>query len=165
METKRGPRSSRLRELLGTRSEPVAITFRDTPPDGLARVERAGAASCSYWRMAAEGRSFYTTAEDHLHCPVGAVTHGAELSAAGREDLERIVTMMLDLSYLTMDDVRALPRRESSLRVAVYEPLAECAGLPDVVLVRGTARQMMLLAEAAQRAGLLDGGATMGRPT
>ena len=36
---------------------------------------------------------------------------------------------------------------------------------PDVVLVRGNARQLMLLAEAAQAAGVAGTGATMGRPT
>jgi uncharacterized protein (DUF169 family) len=36
---------------------------------------------------------------------------------------------------------------------------------PDVVLIRGTARQLMLLAEAAQAVGAASGGATMGRPT
>jgi len=34
-----------------------------------------------------------------------------------------------------------------------------------VVLVRGNARQLMLLAEAAQAAGVATDGATMGRPT
>jgi uncharacterized protein (DUF169 family) len=33
------------------------------------------------------------------------------------------------------------------------------------VLVRGTVKQLMLLAEAAQAAGVAGGGATMGRPT
>ena len=36
---------------------------------------------------------------------------------------------------------------------------------PDVVLVHGNARQLMLLAEAAQAAGVAGGGAAMGRPT
>jgi len=36
---------------------------------------------------------------------------------------------------------------------------------PDVVLVRGNARQLMLPAEAAQAAGVAGTGAAMGRPT
>jgi uncharacterized protein (DUF169 family) len=36
---------------------------------------------------------------------------------------------------------------------------------PDVVLVRGNPRQLMLLAEAAQAAGVAGAGPTMGRPT
>jgi uncharacterized protein (DUF169 family) len=51
------------------------------------------------------------------------------------------------------------------LRVAVYAPLASVPVEPDVVLVRGNARQLMLLAEAAQAAGVSGTGAPMGRPT
>ena len=36
---------------------------------------------------------------------------------------------------------------------------------PDVVLLRGNARQLMLLAEAAQAAGIAGSDAAMGRPT
>jgi uncharacterized protein (DUF169 family) len=49
--------------------------------------------------------------------------------------------------------------------VAVYAPLAAAPVPPDVVLVRGNARQLMLLAEASQAAGVAGTGATMGRPT
>ena len=51
------------------------------------------------------------------------------------------------------------------MQVAVYAPLAIAPVPPDVVLVRGNARQLMLLAEAAQAAGVAGTGATMGRPT
>ena len=44
-------------------------------------------------------------------------------------------------------------------------PLADAPCEPDIVLVRGTVKQLMLLAEAAQAAGVAGGGATMGRPT
>jgi uncharacterized protein (DUF169 family) len=49
--------------------------------------------------------------------------------------------------------------------VAVYAPLAEVSGEPDVVLVRGNARQVMLLAEAARAAGIGPEAGLMGRPT
>jgi len=49
--------------------------------------------------------------------------------------------------------------------VAVYAPLDRAPVAPDVVLVRGNARQLMLLAEASQSAGLAGAGPTMGRPT
>src|SRR4029077_20227006 len=39
------------------------------------------------------------------------------------------------------------------------------AELPDVVLVRGNARQLMLLEEAAQAAGISGTAPLMGRPT
>ena len=51
------------------------------------------------------------------------------------------------------------------MQVAVYGPLESTRGLPDVVLVRGNAQQLMLLAEAAQAAGVSGPGQAMGRPT
>jgi uncharacterized protein (DUF169 family) len=47
----------------------------------------------------------------------------------------------------------------------VYAPLAQAPFEPDVVLVRGNARQLMLLNEAAQAAGVAAGSDLMGRPT
>ena len=53
-----------------------------------------------------------------------------------------------------MEEVPQIPTRKTPLRVAVYAPLAAAPVPPDVVLVRGNARQLMLLAEAAQAAGV-----------
>ena len=64
-----------------------------------------------------------------------------------------------------MEDVPQIPTRTTALQVAVYAPLAAAPVPPDVVLVHGNARQVMLLAEAAQAAGVAGTGATMGRPT
>src|SRR5262249_53531812 len=47
--------------------------------------------------------------------------------------------------------------------VVAYAPLGQTAFDPDVVIFRGTARQIMLLSEAARAAGIFD-GSTMGRP-
>jgi len=63
-----------------------------------------------------------------------------------------------------MEEVGALPRRTELFKVAVYAPLAEAPVPPDVVLVRGRARQIMLVAEAARAAGLAGDAAAMGRP-
>src|SRR4029450_9091719 len=64
-----------------------------------------------------------------------------------------------------MEDVAQIPTRKTPLEVAIYAPLAATPVPPDVVLVRGTAQQLMLLAEAAQAAGAAGPGDTMGRPT
>jgi uncharacterized protein (DUF169 family) len=72
---------------------------------------------------------------------------------------------MVGLEYLTMDDVARIPRRAQPFGVAVYSPLDRTPLSPDVVLVRGNARQLMLLAEAAQSAGAAGTMPAMGRPT
>ena len=72
---------------------------------------------------------------------------------------------MVGMQYLTMAEIPMIPRRQQTFHIAVYAPLALATFTPDVVLVRGTVKQLMLLAEAAQAAGIAGGGATMGRPT
>src|SRR5688572_11650340 len=158
------PQSS-LIELLELESAPVAITFVDRPPAGVPRVSTPEPAGCGYWRRAAAGEVFYTLADDHKRCPVGAHTHNVPLSPAEESELMGLVQTMVGLSYLKMEDVPQIPRRNAPLQAAVYAPLSLAPVTPDVVLVRGNARQLMLLAEAAQSAGVAGAGPAMGRPT
>lgn len=154
-----------LQTLLGLRLPPVAIAFRESAPTNMPRIESPAPAGCGYWRLAAEGRVFYTEASDHYTCPVGAHTHGVDLPANVAEELNGLVQTMVQMQYITMEEIPTIPRRQSPFRVALYARLAEASFEPDVVLIRGTAKQLMLVAEAAQAAGIARGGATMGRPT
>jgi uncharacterized protein (DUF169 family) len=154
-------------ELLGLRTAPVAVTFQESPPVDLPRMADAAPSGCSYWRHAAEGRSFYTEASDHYNCPIGAHTHGIDLPRAQAKELEGLVGTMIQLGYLGPDEVATIPRWDRPFGIVVYAPFADAPCLPDVVLIRGNARQVMLLAEAAHAAGLdaPSGSAVMGRPT
>jgi uncharacterized protein (DUF169 family) len=143
---------------------PVAVAFLEAPPAGLSRVDRPEPAGCGYWKSASLGRSFYTTPEDHGNCTVGAYTHGVTLSPAQGQELQGLVGTMIELKYLKNEDVAALPRRTDPLKIAAYAPLDQATFEPDVVVFRGTARQIMLLWEAAQAAGALEAGSVMGRP-
>lgn len=154
-----------LQMLLELRVPPVAIAFRDSAPADMPRIESPAPAGCGYWRLAAEGQEFYTEASDHYTCPVGAHTHGVNLPADVAEELNGLVQTMVQMQYIKMEEIPAIPRRQSPFRVAVYARLADASFEPDVVLIRGTAKQLMLVAEAAQAAGIAHGGATMGRPT
>ena len=75
---------SQLQQLLNLSAAPVAITFRPTAPEGSRARRRAQPAGCGYWRRAAAGEIFYTNADDHKGCPVGAHTHGVTF-AVGSE--------------------------------------------------------------------------------
>jgi uncharacterized protein (DUF169 family) len=154
-----------LAELLRLTSPPVSITFTDEPPPGVPHVARSEPAGCGYWRRAAAGEVFYTLADDHKGCPVGAHTHNVALSPGEQQQLAGLIETMVGLSYLRMEEVSNIPTRRTPFVVAVYAPLAEAPVAPDVVLVRGNAQQLMLLAESAQLAGVAGNGATMGRPT
>jgi uncharacterized protein (DUF169 family) len=157
--------ATQLADLLGLRVAPVALTFQETPPAGVPRAASAGPSGCTYWKWAAEGQTFYTEAADHYNCPIGAYTHGIDLPPERARELEEVVSTMINLSYLRPEEVPGIPRREGSFRVAVYGPLTDAATVPDVVLVRGNARQMMLLSEAALAAGAGPQAGLMGRPT
>ena len=63
-----------LTELLQLLSPAIAIAFTDTPPPGIKRIDKSGPAGCDYWRQAADGDIFYTAADDHKACPIGAHT-------------------------------------------------------------------------------------------
>ncbi len=51
---------------------PVAVSFLDAAPANVQKFSGSEPSGCSYWRLAAEGRVFYTVPEDHFNCAVGA---------------------------------------------------------------------------------------------
>ena len=157
--------ASSLSKMLNLTSSPVSISFLDQAPAGVPRVSSAEPAGCGYWRRAAAGETFFTVADDHKNCPVGAHTHNVTLSPAEQEQLMGLVQVMAGLSYIKLEEVPQIPTRKTPLQVAVYAPLGSAPAAPDVVLVRGNAQQLMLLSEAAHAAGASGAGPTMGRPT
>jgi len=154
-----------LQQLLGLRSAPVALVFQASPTAGIPHVDAAGPSGCTYWKYAAEGQTFYTDAADHYNCPIGAYTHGVELPPERMQELHGVLGTMFSLGYIRQEEVPGIPHREGAFGVAVYAPLVDAPFEPDVVLVRGNPRQVMLLAEAAQAAGVSTGSGVMGRPT
>ncbi len=159
------PAATRLAQLLKLRAPPVAVKFQDSPPQGIPRIDRAAPSGCTYWKYAAEGRTFYTEAPDHYNCPVGAYTHGVDLPPDKAQELQQLIGTMVEVSYIDPGEVPGIPHREGPLRVVVYAPLAGATFEPDVVLVSGNARQMMLLAEATRAAGADCETTMVGRPT
>ena len=71
--------ATQLIDLLALRSQPVAIKFQDLAPEGLPQIESAAPVGCAYWRLAAEGKTFFTEASDHYGCPIGSYTHGIDM--------------------------------------------------------------------------------------
>jgi uncharacterized protein (DUF169 family) len=143
-----------LRRLLDLNLPPVAIAFRASAPPNMTRIDAPAPAGCGYWRLATEGKVFYTEASDHYTCPVGAHTHGVDLPSEVAHELNGLVETMVQMQYITMEEIPKIPRRKAPFRVALYAPLSA-----------GTAKQLMLMAEAAQAVGIAGRGATMGRPT
>ncbi|PZC50318.1 MAG: Uncharacterized conserved protein, DUF169 family [Chloroflexi bacterium] len=159
----------RLREALGLSVPPIAITFRapgdapvapafgapmpdvapafgapmpDATPDG-----RTGsvAAGCVFWMEGADA-TFTTVAADHGNCSVGSVTHGFKTlqEVAGNAD----VAALLESNWVTMEVVPQIPVVKQQPAAVVYGPLLETPVDPDVVLLRVTGRQLMVLHDA-----------------
>jgi uncharacterized protein (DUF169 family) len=147
-----------------TGGQAVSLAFVDAPPSGLSRRVGAEPAGCSFWRIAAGGETFYTQATDHFGCAIGAYTHGAELPDANMQELSGLIGKMVGLSYIKEAEVPQIPKRTTPLKFVVYAPLGKSPVAPDVVLVRGNARQLMVLSEAGRAAGHVQTAVTMGRP-
>ena len=145
--------------------QPIAIAFREKVPQGIPRVPKAGPAGCSYWKLASEGAIFYTEAFDHYACPIGSHTHGIDLPEEKAKELEGLVQTMVGIQYIRKEDIAAIPRLKKPFQVALYAPLASAPFDPDVILVRGSVRQLMVLVEAVQAAGVANTTSVMGRPT
>jgi uncharacterized protein (DUF169 family) len=138
-------------------SPPLAITFSAAPLEGVAPFDepmpgalpdgRTGrvAAGCVFW-MKAVDRTFTTVADDHGNCSVGSMTHGFKTldEVAGNSD----VAALLDSGWVTMDAVPQIPVVHERPGAVTYGPLADTPVDPDVVFLRVTGRQLMVLSDA-----------------
>ncbi len=143
----------------------VAVTFLDAPPSGVTKFDGTEPSSCSFWRLAAEGRTFYTIPENHFNCAVGAYTHNIALSPDREKETEQTLKMMFDLGYVKPEEVSQIPRLANSPKAILYSPLSDATAVPDVVLFACRPAGAMLLQEAANRAGVGTGAPALGRPT
>ena len=55
-------------ETLGLERHPVAVKFQKTPPAGVPNFTGTEPSGCSFWRLVASGRTFYTVPGDHYNC-------------------------------------------------------------------------------------------------
>jgi len=144
---------------------PVAIAFCSTPPPGVERFAGVEPSGCSFWRLAMNEKTFYTVPADHHNCPIGSYTHNIALPAERAGELEQTLGLMVGLGYVRMDEVPGIPRLPTAPGVVVYAPLGDIPVDPDVVLVAGRPGRVMLLQEAALRAGIASPTPLLGRPT
>ncbi len=157
-------RSNQMREALDLKALPISITFTRERPTDIRRINTPAVSGCCYWKLASEGATFYTESTDHYGCPIGAYTHKVELPAEQGKELEGMIEKMVTLTYLKMEEVAAIARREEAFRFAIYGALADARVPPDVVIVRGNAKQIMLIAEATNAAGTSSLSEIRGRP-
>jgi uncharacterized protein (DUF169 family) len=143
----------------------VAVAYLDAPPVGVEKFEGTEPSGCSFWRLAAAGRQFYTVPENHFNCAVGAYTHNIPLSPAREKETEETLKFMFGLGYVKPEEVPQIPRLAKTPAVVAYAPLGDALFTPDTVLFACKPAGAMLLNEAAARAGIASGAPALGRPT
>ena len=144
---------------------PVAVAFRKTAPDGVPKFTGTEPAGCSFWRIAAEGRTFYTVPSDHYNCAIGSHTHNVPLPKERALELDETLSFMVELGYLKMKEIPWIPQLPQTPGVVIYAPLGDTPIDPDVVIFAGRPGRVMLLQEAAVRAGVGAPAPLFGRPT
>lgn len=143
---------------------PIALTFTDTPPDGIAGPSREVISSCAFWRLAEKG-VFYAPADTHNNCPIGAMVMGFPLTAELQGELGKLVGSMCDCTYLSPDEGDKIPSVQASAAGILYGPLAEMPVAPTLVLLWLKPSQAMIYNEAAGTANWTRGSIkTNGRP-
>ena len=156
---------TKISKSLGLKRRPVAVKFLENPPKGVTKFEGAEPSGCSFWRIAAAGKIFYTVPSDHYNCAVGSHTHNIPLPPERAKELEQTLSFMTDIGYIKMEEVPGIPQLAKTPGAVVYSPLGETPVDPDVVIFAGLAAQVMLLEEAAHRAGRMAQFPMLGRPT
>jgi uncharacterized protein (DUF169 family) len=144
---------------------PVAVASLPHAPAGVEQFEGVQPSGCSYWALASAGRAFYTVAADHYNCSIGSHTHNIPLPEDRAHELSDTLGFMNSIGYLRMEEVPSIPQLAETPGVVIYAPLGDTPVDPDVVLFWGPPGKVMLLQEAALRAGVAAQLNTLGRPT
>jgi uncharacterized protein (DUF169 family) len=146
-------------------TRPVAVKFQDEAPGGVAKFSGTEPSGCSFWRLAAAGQTFYTVPSDHYNCPIGSHTHNIPLPAERADELNQTLSLMVGAGYIKMEEVPGIPQLAKTPGVVIFAPLGDTPVDPDVVLFAGPPAKIMLLQEAALRAGRAAQFPLLGRPT
>ena len=143
----------------------VAVSYLDAEPGQVEKFDGTMPSGCSFWRLAAEGRTFYTVPADHYNCAIGSYTHAIALPDARAGELPATLEFMTGIGYIRMEEVPGIPRLPAAPAAVAYAPLADTTLAPDVVILKGRPGPLMQVQEAAIRAGASSQVPLLGRPT
>ena len=147
----------RLRNGWGLSHEPIAITFSHEAPAGVPLHEgempdpsadrRTGkvTAGCVFW-IQSEDRTFTTKADDPFNCSVGSVTHGLKTLDEVMQNED--VRGLLESEWVTPEEAMQLPVIKTRYKFITYGPIFQTSIDPDVILLRLSAFQEMVLHDA-----------------
>ncbi len=146
--------STALSEALKLAEPPIAITFTAEQPTAIPAFDdpmpepaadgRTGRvpAGCAFW-VHGTRRTFATVPADHGNCNVGSLTHGLRSLDEAAEGQD--VAALVDAGWVTPDMFPAIPTVRERPGAITYGPLAETTIEPDVVFLRISPKQAMML--------------------
>lgn len=149
--------AAELTSLLGLAVPPLAITFAQHRPAGIEAFDgpmpdptgdgRTGrvAASCVFW-IHGVSRTFATAPEDHGNCSVGCVTHGIKTLEQVANNAD--IACLVGAGWVDPAVFPHIPVVTDKPAYIIYGPLAESSIDPDVVLLRLTGKQAMIMKDA-----------------
>jgi uncharacterized protein (DUF169 family) len=152
-----GQAGKRLKQALGLSHAPIAITFAQEAPKGVPFHEgtmpdpsadgRTGkvTAGCVFW-IQSEENTFTTKADDHFNCSVGSVTHGLKTLDEVMQNED--VRGLLESEWVTPEEAMRLPVVKTRYKFITYGPVSRTSIDPDVILLRLSAFQGMVLHDA-----------------
>ena len=147
-------RVTRVREILGLRRLPIKIGFLDKLPALQRWVGGPVAAGCVFWDAAMDGKSFYTIAADHWNCAIGSHVHKIGLPADRGNELGTTLGFMIETRYLEAAEAAEIPTLEREPVAVAYAPASSDAFEADVILLAATPGPLVLIQDAARRAGI-----------
>lgn len=153
-----------LTHALASERRPIAICFLEEAPSGIEKFEGSLPSSCSFWKLAGAGKTFYTVPGDHQNCPIGGYTHNV-LQPEHMGDLQQALGLMESIGYIRMEEVGGVFHLDASPKAILYAPLGDTPAAPSAVIASGKPARVMLVAEAATRAGEMSRLPLLGRPT
>jgi len=89
----------------------------------------------------------------------------SQLSDDALAQRSRALTLMGEIGYIRMEEIPGVFQLKESPQAVVYSPLGDAPLTPSVVLACGMPGRVMMLAEAAGRAGAKSSLPLLGRPT
>jgi uncharacterized protein (DUF169 family) len=79
--------------------------------------------------------------------------------------LQQVLGLMSDIGYIRMEEIPGVFHLPAAPQAVLYAPLGDTPVAPSVVLAAGRPGRVMMLSEAANRAGASSNLPLLGRPT
>jgi uncharacterized protein (DUF169 family) len=155
---------SKLLRTLGLSRRPVVLAFRDAPPAGIPKFAGQEPSGCSFWRLAAQGMTFYTVPQDHANCALGSYAYRYDVSPEHTQELANTFSQLADSGYIQIGNISAIPRMQTAPQAVIYSPLGETPIEPDLVIFVIRLMPAMILQEAALRMGIAMDFSSFGTP-